>query len=259
MNLKGKGMKVETLHTPTISTSLSSGLADPTDLPVEFQVFLPGFSELPEAALRKDTILIPDRIPVTPTRRLVVLVPPGEVDERTLVRRIWQLAANSSLSVLYLAIEPDDLYLASQRRRLSGMASLTSSPEVRARASVSPEKSWPRALESTLHPGDLLVCLAGHTIRGHFVRRRKLGEILVERVAVPVYLIGDLKIGLSPMQQQRIKSIQAWTASFTLIVAFFGLQVELNRSISGTMSTFLLCLSVLAELYILWKINQWIG
>ena len=252
-------MKTASLHTSVIPLSSPDNLANQAGRPVDIQVFLPGFSELPAAVLGQDAILVPDRIPVTPTRRLVVLVPPGEIDELALVKRVWQLAASSSLTVLYVALEPDDLYLAYQRRRLSGMASLTASKEVRASANVRSGKSWPQALEPIFHPGDLLVCLASHTITDHIIQHKALGNLLVDLTALPAYLIGGLKIGMTLGQQQQIKEIRAWIASIAMIVAFFGLQIRIDRSLTGSFATFILCMSVVAECYTLWKINQWIG
>ncbi|MBN1147648.1 MAG: hypothetical protein JXA78_10365 [Anaerolineales bacterium] len=252
-------MKSATLHTTLIPVGFSDGLANRAGNSVDIQTFLPGLSALSATALGKDAVLIPDRIPVTHTQRLVVLIPDGEIDENALARRVWQLAVGMGPKVLYLALAPGDHQVAYQRRRLAGLAFMTTGNGVRAQTSVSIKNNWPQALEEALHPGDLLICLADHQISDRIVWRRALGEVLAESVAVPVYLLAGLKIGLAPYQRRWIKEMLSWTASLIWMATFFGLQVEIVRSTGGSVSTLLLCLSILVEFYFLWKINEWIG
>lgn len=257
-------MKSETLQ----ATSIYIGRSDsPTGYsaayhsgtPVDLEIYLPGYRELPEAAQLGDALILPNPVPVIPTRRLIVIVPPEEIDEDALVRRVWQLVANSPLEVLYLSLEPDDLYAAYQRRRLARMSSLTTSKEVRARTGMSTEKSWLRALLKLIRPGDLLVCLADYKIIDHYIWRRKLSEILAESTTVPVYLLAGLQVGSAIHQRQWFRDFVAWTASFVLIAIFFVLQVQTERMTTGSISTILLSMSVFIEIFLLYKINDWIG
>jgi hypothetical protein len=252
-------MKFTAMHTSMITPGLSRNLVDRSRLSVNNQVILPGLPQLQDADLEGDVMIIPDRFPVVPTRRLVVLVPDGEIDESSLTRRIWQLAVSSNLNILYLGLASQETYVAYQRSRLASLASMTSGKEVRAQMSVSTEKSWLKALEKTWRPGDLLVCLESHKIPSAVVWRTPLGELLARSASVPVYLIGGLKIGLAPRQRQWIKEMLVWSAALLLLTAFFGLQVLLDRSSAKPLSTILICLSVFVELYFLWKINEWIG
>ena len=233
-------------------------MGDPPDLAAQIQAVVPGYGQLPVRVIAEDVLLIQDKLPLKPTKRLVVLVPSGEVDETTLARRVWQLATSSSFSVLYLALSPDVTQIAYQRRRLASLAALTSGENVQAHASVSAEKNWRLALEQILQSGDLLVCLTSHQVSEHLFWHRKLGEKLVETVGVPVYLFSGLKIGPAPQERQAIKDVLAWIASLSLLAAFFGIQVSIDRSIAEPLSTILLCLSVVVETYLFLKINEWI-
>lgn len=220
---------------------------------------MPGYPKVPVSAVEADVLLVPDQLPLVPTRRMVVLVPPGEIDENRLTRRIWQLAVSSGLQVCYLALAPKDEHAATQRRRLIGLAAGTKDKEIHAQINLSAEKSWPQALGNTLQPGDLLVCLAGHQVTGPFFRRQALGELLAGTMNVPVYLLGGLKAGPSPQLQSLVTETLAWTASLSLMAAFFALQVGIERTAVRPISTIMLILSVLVELYFLWKINEWVG
>jgi hypothetical protein len=232
---------------------------DPPDQAAQIQVVVPGYARLPAHVIDEDILLVKEQSSLNPTRRLVVLIPPGEFDETALARRVWQLAASSSFSVLYLALSPDATQSAYQRRRLAGLAAVTSDQNVRAHSSVSAEKNWRKVLEQILTPGDLLVCLAGHFVTKRLFWHRSLGEELVETLDVPVYLFGRFKIGSIPQQRQTIREVLAWVAFILLLAIFFRVQVSIDRTIARPLSTLITSFSVVVEIYLLWKINEWIG
>jgi hypothetical protein len=251
-------MKSTTLHITSNTADASANIVGRSDLRTNIQALLPGYSTLAEIAQSGDILIFPSRMPTTPTRRLVVIVPQGEIDADALARRVWQFACRAGLHILYVMVEPNDLRIAYQRRRLSELASMTTSKEVRARANMSSEKSWSQALAKILYPGDLIICLANHKIPNHLLLRRALGEELAESRHVPVYLLGGLKIGLAPRQIEWIKDVQAWTASGFIVAIFLALQAVIVRSTIAPVSTILICLSLLVEIFSLWKINEWI-
>ena len=246
-------------HPHVISHTSPDGRKVTPAAALDFENYFPGFPDLPENPLGRDSLLIPDQAPAKPAQRLVVVVPSGEISERDLARRVWQMAAVLHLPVLYLGLEPDESDVNTQRRRLSGLALLTSDPEIRANASVVVGKSWLQAIEKTLKPGDLLVCLAGHTILERVGKRKALGELLVKAVDRPVYMIGGFTIGPTARQLKRMKDAIAWTSILLVIAVSFGVLIGIQNWTSGLTSTALSSLSVVAELSLLWLINKWLG
>jgi len=243
----------------TITLAAREGFTgQPAAIPAEIRAVLPGSSRLPQTALAADNLLIPNQLPLVPTRRLVVLVPAGEIDEHALARRIWQLASCSGLDVLYMTLSPDADQWSYQRRRLVSLAALTTYPGVRADIGVHAAKNWSRALRQILKPGDLLVCLAEDYTPGIF-RRRAVGERLAAGLGVPVYEFGGIQVKPSRPSLYWVKNVLGWGASMTLMAAFFWLQVGIDHSSPEPQSTILLYLSVVVEIYLLWKINEWIG
>ena len=107
-------------------------------------------------------------------------------------------------------------------------------------------------------PGDLPVCLAGDSKQGLF-QRQPLSKWLAVGLKVPVYEFGDLQVIPAPPSQHWLPNMIAWIASIALLAAFFWLQVGIYNSTAGPQATILLCLSILVEVYGLWKINEWIG
>ena len=258
--MRGVLLKTLALHPTEISKGHPSPFqASMSELSPQLLALLPEISGLTATGLEGDVILIPDDLPMAPIRRLVVLIPPGEVDERSLARRVYHLASSSHNNVIYLAIDPESEISPLQRRQLASLASLTTGKDVYIEVKLCAEKTWFQALDKILGPGDLLVCLADHPVYDYFILRRKLGERLAGHVTVPVYLLNGVKVGRAPHTQQAIKEIEAWIAFFVILVSFFVLQVGIQRSTDKPAATILLCISVLVEVYFLWKINEWIG
>lgn len=228
-------------------------------LPTQALALVPGLGTLPLVIIQKDGLFLPDGPDFLRACRLVVCLPAGKVDEAALARRVWQLAASSGLSVLYLALAPKDDQAASLRRWLAELATLSGDRVVHARGEVSREKHWPQALRSVLQPGDLLVCLADHRVRHGLARSTSLGRLLAEKLSRPVYLLGGVAVAPTSTWWQQIKALRAWAISIAVIVGFFFLQVGIDHSAVRPASTIMLCLSALAEIYFLMQFNEWIG
>jgi hypothetical protein len=124
---------------------------------------------------------------------------------------------------------------------------------------VSEAENWAEALRSILHPGDLFVCLACHRYPGSFIQRKVLGPWLAESMGKPVYMLGGFHLGPTVQRRQWNKEIRAWAASLVLMAVFFVFQITIDRSMSGSVSTLLLCGTILVEIYSLFKINEWFG
>jgi hypothetical protein len=241
----------------TISATMeSSGLA--AFLTGQIREILPGSTQLPPIALAKDTLFLPDPAPATPARRLVVLVPPGEIDEGALARRVWQLADSSKLGILYLALSPPADQVSYHRRRLVTLAALSAYSPVRADIRMNSGKDWPQALRSCLQPGDLLVCMADGHQAGIF-QRQPPGKRLAQKLGTPVYKFGDVQVKPATSSEGWFRNVLAWILSIAWMAAFFWLQAGIERASPNPQATVLMCLSIIIEIYGLWKINQWIG
>ncbi len=240
-------------------TLLPGAVEQPSGINAMITAILPGrnLQDIPE--LRLDTLIAPDYFPLRPTRRLVVLVPDGGLDETALARRVWLLASSASLNVLFLALSPDLENEADTRRRLALLAATVHQGEVNARASVVTGRSWLQAIEEVHTGGDLLVCIADHKVPYRLFGHKMLGDTLAAAFHAPVYLLGGLSIGRSPVVEQRVRGLAAWGVSIAVLFIFSAMQIWLSRDTSDRLMPFLLSLSVIAEGITLLKIIEWIG
>ena len=226
---------------------------------IDISRFLPGFSPQDAAEFRDDVFIAPRRIPLVPTRRLVVLIPEGVLDEQALAQKIWRLASISKLHVLFLGLSPDEESTPYIRRRLALLAAALNQGELVARAIVEVGENWNRAVKKILHSGDLLVCIARHMTSYYAVGRRKMGEALAAAFDVPVYLLGGLQVGRAPAQVQFLRSLLAWVVSIAVLIAFGGMQIWVSQNVTAQLSPVLLCITIIAEGIILFKTIEWIG
>jgi hypothetical protein len=242
---------------PSISAWI--GLADHSYSPKDISVFLPGYYEEKSHDTAGDYLIAPDRPPLEPTRRLVVLIPEGDVDEGMLARKVARLAAAAALQLLFLGLSPDHESLPYLRRRLARLATLTAQGQGRASSNVIIGENWYQAANEVLRAGDLLVCFARHQVSFRIFGRRRLGELLSTSLSVPVLLLDGLHVGPSPYQWKWIQESFAWFVSIVLMGAFAGIQMWIERVSVTPSSTILLCLSVLIECLLIFKVNEWIG
>ena len=250
-------MKVFADHSITILSS--QDLDTRTSLVIKTHAVIPGYDRIPADAVQGDLLILPENLPLSPTKRLIVIVPTGEIPENDLARRVWQLAKNSSLDVLYLTRTSEQGNTTYHRRRLMNLAVMTSCEEFRVHSTVISANDWVEAVKQIFRHGDVLVVLSNHMILDHLLWRRPVGQQLARLIGAPVYMLSGLKVGISQESRHTIKETLAWAISLALLAAFFVLQVGLVRSAIKPLSTILVCLTVLAELYLLLKVNQWMG
>jgi hypothetical protein len=236
---------------------LSSDRRNSTTLSIS--TLLPGYPSKVAPEFESDFIIAPRRFPLSPTRRLVVLIPEGSLDENLLARKTWQLASPAALQVLLLGISPDGERASTMRRRLALLSANLVQAKVSASTSIVVGGNWNQALRKVIRKGDVLVCIARHKIAYYNILPRALGETLASAFEVPVYMLGGLKVGWSPVYLQRVRSMAAWGVSMFTLVAFAWLQIWISQNASKQLSSILICVSIVAEAITLLKANEWIG
>jgi len=206
-----------------------------------------------------DFLILPENANVVATRRLVVLVPENELDERALAQRIWSLAAQGPLEVLFLALAPNWDAEAHLRRRLATLAALTGDRQVDASTQLACEANWVLAVEKVRQPGDLLICYDRHTSDSWRLQRQHLGAYLSTATNVPAYILVGLVLGPSPRLLNMVRELLALAASLFVIMAFAWLQIRIDQAMDGGLSTLMLCLTVFVEIACLVKLNDLVG
>ena len=189
-----------------------------------------------------------------PARRLIVLVPP-EADCSPLTHRVWELAHASGSQILFLSLCTDEAQESSLRRQLVTMSAMIQDGKVHATARVEVGSNWVHAVRLHLQTGDMIVCLAEQRIG---LRQKPLSPILQDNLDAPVYILSGLA-PQNPSQSDLLSQVLGWVGSFAIIAAAFFAQIRIMSLSETWLQSPVLILSMLAEIWLIWRWNQMLG
>jgi hypothetical protein len=228
-----------------------------TSLPVpapELQPVAPSPVLLPVAA-GTATLIWPELQVYSPSRRLIVLVPDGDVDVSKLGKFIWSLASPNRLEVWYVALGSDIYNEPRMRRCLATLAAITRDDFVHVETHVSLGGSWLQLLRLRHQTGDVIFCHIEQTTSLLGLNRRPVGNSLSSALNAPVYVLSGFypqKIAASSRLLHRIASTALVVG---IVVVFLALQLLIHLASTGGTYTVLLSVSLIAEygLIALWN------
>lgn len=180
-----------------------------------------------------------------PARRLVVLVPPLDLDEPALARAVLALATPRALAVLYLGLARDAAGEAALRRRLAGLAALTRADRQPAEARLAVERDWLAAVRAARQPGDELACLPGQFLAYHG-RSRPLAVALAAALGLVVHEVPGVPVS-APQTRSRRALLGVWAGFVALVALAFWFQVQAVRLPSGVVQGAFLVALVIME------------
>lgn len=192
-------------------------------------------------------------------RRLVMLVPEGELDEGKLAGALRGLAAPHGLRVLFLARRLNAETEAEQTRRLASLATLTTERTVKTSVHQAAHKDWIKALQEVQQPGDLVVVYPQQPAPGWALRRTSLAAYLGERFGAPVHTLSGLRLESRETISGRTRSLISWSASVAALIFFTWLEMSVGQAIPGGTASIIMIFLILLELGVIYKINDLIG
>jgi hypothetical protein len=192
------------------------------------------------------------RAGTTTSRRLVVLVPAGALDEARLARQIWALAAAGPRPVLYVGLSRSAADEPLVRRRLASLAALTRDEQVTARTRLATEQTWLRAAQAVQRPGDEWVCAAGEQApRWGPFGRRPLSEALRAGLGQPVNELAGVGAQADADRAGARAWLGFWAGAAAVVAVFFWLEVRLAQLPDTPGRMALVLLVVVAEFAVL--------
>ena len=191
---------------------------------------------------------------VAAVRRLVVLVPAGQVDQVELAAQVLALSAARGLEVVLIGrtLDPRDAWAV--RRELVTLAALIRNPTgVPAEIRVISRAPWTDLLAPLVQPGDLLVCQREQVVAGAWPwQRLSLAAALRRTLRVPVCTLEGIVLEREPSSERTLLTrLIGWVVPGLVIVGFTAMQIQIEMHSVGWLTTVLLCLSVLVEIAIL--------
>ena len=202
-----------------------------------------------------DYLLVPENRSYPVTRRLVVLVPASSFDVARLGVTIGKIALPGKLSILFLALASDPELDSSIQRRLSTLAWLAKDRQVETSARLVYRENWIQALKEILREGDLVVCLGDRRTPAPFFPGKALAPRLVAVLRIPVYVLTGIYVDQGIGKRGRWRNLLIWVSAIAVLILFGVFQVFIERNLGGFMSTLAISLSVILEVFIIFKLN----
>ncbi len=188
--------------------------------------------------------------PVPPSKRLIVVLPDANMDLLTLPRRIWNLAAPDCRLVL-LMIRPCQVANEFHNQiDLTTLAAMIRDSRVTVQTQMILGLSFQEAARMYARPDDLFVCFADHQVRG-FLNKRPLAEVLNRATLRPVYTLkGAVSENVEPLSA-RLIDIFFLALCLVSLIAFFAVQVWIDRNFAGTPKGLFQMLAVFVEVWLI--------
>lgn len=184
-------------------------------------------------------------------RRLIVLVPPLEVDLSAVTRRLWELANATGKHFLLVGLYRDAMEEPSLRRELVTMSAMVNDGKMTAEIEVVFGRDWVDAVRARWQVGDMVVCFEEQRVG---LSHRPLSQLLQSDLDIPLYIL----TGLYPQNDPRTgwpARGAAWIGSITIILGFFILQV-MFADLANSWASILQVFSIIVEA---WLILVWNG
>jgi hypothetical protein len=217
--------------------------------------FLGADARLREELPASETVLLPAGQRVTSLRRILVLVPDGQIDQEFLVSRVQRLVGSADLDVLYisLSVSPDEDWRAF--RHLVGLLTASVETGLRVRTQLLAKGEWLPVLREIVQSGDLIVCHAEQSPRRWKDPHRTLGWWVASTLNVPVYVLSGAYVQARPYWVNRALCLVFRIIPILIVAGFFWIQVQIDKLATGLTHTLVMSVSVLVEfgLVFLWS------
>jgi hypothetical protein len=188
--------------------------------------------------------------PLPLSKRLVVILPDTNTDLFNLPRRIWHLAAPDCRQVL-LMIRPCQVANEFHNQiDLTTLAAMIRDSRVVVQTQLILGQTVEQAARTCARPDDLFVCFAEHQVRG-FLKKRPLAEVLHRATFRPVYTLkGAVSENEEPISA-RLIDILFLVLCLVSLIAFFAVQVWIDRNFAGTPKGLFHMLAVFIEVWLI--------
>lgn len=191
----------------------------------------------------------PDLVPAS---RLIVLVPDSELDPALAARKIREVAKAMESRIQLLGLSVDAAHEPRIRRQLVTLAAMLEDSTIFVESKIEYGKDWLNAVRFHWQRGDVIVCFS-EQLSG--ASGKSLSRILESNLNAAVYVIAGVGQQKKSQPSAWLYNALAWSGSIVLILVFFWAQVQLTQPPQNTLHTFLLYLSLFAEVGSIWTWN----
>ena len=183
--------------------------------------------------------------------RFIVLIP-ADSDYRDSAHRIWEVAHAAGASVHFLGLCRDVADEPGLRRGLTTLAALVHDGRITTEVKIEIGTNWVQAVRNHYQHGDVFVCFSEPRTG---LWQRPLPQILKSNFDAPLYILTN-STAPETAPNNWLTQAAAWSGSLGILVVSFVVQVRIGSLSKDWIQTFLLCVSVLVEVGLIWGWNS---
>lgn len=194
--------------------------------------------------------------PFDPSRRMLVIVPPGLSDTAGFAQKIHWLALQQQRSVLYLTLADRDAEELVVERTLATLEALTQDAWVQASSRRIDAPGWLGALRPIVQAGDRLICHAEQNVRtGHF-QSAPLAQAVEEELELSVHILKGFYRSKADYLPSGGRVVLFWLFFIALLAGFTFLELRINTAIAGGFRQAALAGVFLIEFGLIYRLNR---
>ncbi|MBL8098060.1 MAG: hypothetical protein JNK81_02710 [Anaerolineales bacterium] len=182
-----------------------------------------------------------------PARRLVVLIPPFDINLSAFAHRVWELANATGSHILLLGKFDEAQKESKLRRDVATLSAMLKNESILVESNFSFGRDWIHLIRNHLHKGDVLVRVAEHKI-----------NYLESQIDSQIYILSDL-VSQKDSNSNLFSQLTSVAGSLAIIVGFFMLQVRIIDLTKDGVRTLFLLISLPIGFGLLWAWNSLFG
>ncbi len=233
-------------------TDLIESNIKPDDLGIKQEMFP---SRYYDKFIRPGNLLmLPEAFQATAVKRFIILVPAESFPTSNLSFNIGRYTL-PGMSLLFLAMVTDPDQELTIHRQLAFLVNTARSPILQVGSRLVTNGTWIEAVKEVWREGDLIICLEDHKVRQYLVQSIGLGRKIFATLHVPILILQDIHILSQSSFQNAVREVVSWLLFILTILFFTLLQIQIDQANTGWQGNVLLCLTLIMEYYVIWKIN----
>ncbi|MBN1665495.1 MAG: hypothetical protein JW862_00335 [Anaerolineales bacterium] len=200
-------------------------------------------------------LLLPENKPVAAVKRFIILVPAESFSVSDFLFQVNQYTPPGMTLLFVTSVtDPDQEMVA--RRQMILMENIIRSPSLQVHSRIVYNQSWSKAIKEIWREGDLIICLEDHQDWQFLFTMTSLGRKIFSAFHVPVLIHQGIHLWERPPYLKTLREIAAWFSFIATISLFSFLQITVNQSLADWPGRLFLCLTLIVEFFLIWKINE---
>lgn len=204
----------------------------------------------------EDYYLVPVGTRLTTSKRVVVVVPPGEFDEREFALKVSRLSQWGRKDILLVGLASDPLQDSLLRRRMITLTSYLRAPRIETGYSLLFKQNWLEALKDVLQADDRVICLENHYTSGRWLRDVSLAQHLASSLRIPVCVIQSLRLEIEEERHWAgMREFLVWISLLLTIILFLLFQIRIQQTVPGPLGAIFLVISIVIEVIAILRLS----